>query len=123
MDKLARIQIRTEADIVVATINGEIDLSNTEDLERSIVGSVPNTARGVVVDMSGTTYIDSSGIRLLFALASRARVSGQSMLLVAPEGSRVRRVLTVAGAEEALPIHTTAEAARRGIMSELGIDP
>ena len=120
MTDLAEFRVRTQADVVVAEIIGEIDLSNAGQMEDVIVGSVPNTALGLVVDMTATTYIDSSGIRLLLALAGRARTRGQVVVVVTPGGSRVRRVLAVAGADDALEVHGTTESARLHISSTFG---
>jgi anti-anti-sigma factor len=117
MNELAQLQIRCEEQVVIVTITGEIDLSNSVALERAIVDSVPNTAHGIVVDAAGASYIDSSGIRLLLVLASRARDRGQSLFVVAPETSRVRRVVTLAGVDGALRLQPTIEAAREGITS------
>jgi STAS domain len=49
----------------VARLTGEIDLSNAPSLERTMLDSVPNTATGMVVDLSGVSYLDSAGIRML----------------------------------------------------------
>lgn len=121
MAGLATVSISTEPDVVVAVITGEIDLSNADVIKREIVGSVPNSARGVVLDMSGTSYMDSSGVHLLLDLSTRARSRGQSLFVVAPEGSRVRRVVTVAGAADAIALSSSADFARRNVMVSDGM--
>jgi anti-anti-sigma factor len=117
MNGLAQLEVQCDEQVVIVTITGEIDLSNSVALERAIVDSVPNTAHGIVVDAGGTSYIDSSGIRLLLVLASRARDRGQSLFVVAPETSRVRRVVTLAGVDGALCLQPTVDAARERIMA------
>jgi len=49
----------------VARITGDIDLSNVEEWTATLEAAVPNHALGLVVDLSGVTYLDSTGIRLL----------------------------------------------------------
>lgn len=110
---LAHFDVRDDGGILLGRLSGELDLSNSQDLEQVIVDAVPNTALGMVLDLSNVTYIDSAGILLLLDLASRFEWRGQQLGLVAPEDSRVRRVLVLAGAEGVVVIDATAEAARK----------
>jgi anti-anti-sigma factor len=110
--ELAALAIRAEDGLLLAHLSGEIDLSNSQDLELAIAEAVPNTATGMVLDLSDLTYIDSAGIRLLLTLARRFRWRGQELTLVVPDGSGVRRVLELAGAGSALALDPTTEAAR-----------
>jgi anti-anti-sigma factor len=81
----------------VVRLRGDIDLSNAEALQGVAEGAVPNTAKGLVLDLSGVTFLDSTGLRLLFRLARRLGDRQQSLRLVVPEGARIRRVLDFAG--------------------------
>ncbi len=112
MNDLAEFAVRREDDLFFATLSGEVDLSNANDLEGAIVDAVPNDASGMLLDLSSLTYIDSAGVRLLLAVADRFRWRGQQLALVTPEGSRVRRVLAMAGAEGALIVVSTVDDAR-----------
>jgi anti-anti-sigma factor len=69
MSELASFIVSEAGEIVVGALSGEIDLSNAKALEREIADAVPNTARGMVLDLAKLTYLDSSGIRLLLSLA------------------------------------------------------
>jgi len=61
---------------------GEIDASNTVTLDAAL-REVPNADTGVIeLDMSGVTFMDSSGLRILVELAQRARTAGQCIALV-----------------------------------------
>jgi anti-anti-sigma factor len=77
----------------VASVEGEIDISNSSELEAELSHAVRNDARGLALDLSGVTFIDSSGIRTLFALAARLGGHQQLLHLVLPEGSPLRRTL------------------------------
>jgi anti-anti-sigma factor len=112
MSDLASFVARQNGDVVVGALSGEIDLSNAAELERAIVEVVPNTVRGLVLDLSGLTYIDSSGIRLLLSLAGRLRWRGQDLALAAPGGSRCRLVLSMAGVDGSVILELTVDAAR-----------
>lgn len=112
MNELASFVADREDDLVVGALSGEIDLSNATELERAIAEAVPNSVRGLVLDLSALSYIDSSGIRLLLSLGGSLRWRGQDLVLAVPEGSRCRRVLSMAGVGRSVKLEVTVEAAR-----------
>jgi stage II sporulation protein AA (anti-sigma F factor antagonist) len=103
--------------ILTARITGEIDLSNASQLEETIVDAVPNTALGMVVDLSGVEYLDSAGVRMLMHIVERFRWRQQLMRAAAPDGSRVRAVLSMAGADGVIPVDATVIEAREWIVA------
>jgi anti-anti-sigma factor len=109
-----------DGEVLTARITGEIDLSNASELEETIVGAVPNTALGMVVDLSGVEYLDSAGVRMLVHLVERFRWRQQVMRAAAPDGSRVRGVLSMAGADGVIPVDATVTEAREWIMEAAG---
>ena len=112
MSDLASIVIDRHDDVVVGVLSGEIDLSNAMELEEAISDAVPNTARGVVLDISALTYIDSAGVRMLISLAGKLRWRGQELVLAAPPDSRSRRVLSMAGVGSTIPLEASVSEAR-----------
>lgn len=104
-------------EVLTARITGEIDLSNASELEETIVDAVPNTALGMVVDLSGVEYLDSAGVRMLVHLVERFRWRQQVMRAAAPDGSRVRGVLSMAGADGVIPVDATSTEAREWIVA------
>jgi anti-anti-sigma factor len=105
------LDIRTEDDVVVASLRGEIDLANARAIGSLVAGAVPNDATGVVLDLSDVTYLDSSGVHLVFDLSERLSGRQQRLALAVPEGSRIRRVLDLVNVQAALPVELTADAA------------
>jgi anti-anti-sigma factor len=112
MSDLASIVIDRHDDVVIGLLSGEIDRSNATQLEGVISDAVPNTVRGVVLDLSALTYIDSAGVRSLISLAGRLRWRGQELVIAAPPESRSRRVLSLAGVGTTIPIEATLREAR-----------
>ena len=106
-----------DREVLTARITGEIDLSNASELEETIVDAVPNTALGMVVDLSGVEYLDSAGVRMLVHLVERFRWRQQVMRAAAPDGSRVRSVLSMAGADGVIPVDATVTEAREWIVA------
>ncbi len=105
------LDIRNEDGVVVAQLRGEIDLSNAKMIAGEIGSSVPNDATGVVLDLTDVTYLDSSGVHLVFDLNERLHGRQQRLALSLPEGSRIGRVLQLVNVEAVIPIKTNVDAA------------
>jgi anti-sigma B factor antagonist len=57
----------------------------------------------LVLDLSGVTFMDSSGLRLLIELNERAQREGWSLSLISREHEAATLVLRITGADAALP--------------------
>jgi anti-sigma B factor antagonist len=96
---------------VVARIRGEIDLSNAEALGRRMREAVPNTAAGLVLDVSAVTYLDSAGIRLVIELQQRLDLRRQRMALVVAAEAPIHRVLELTDIGRVVPVSAGIEEA------------
>jgi hypothetical protein len=52
MSPLARMETRSEGGAIVATVGGEVDISNAADLGSALEGAVPQRALGLILDLS-----------------------------------------------------------------------
>jgi anti-anti-sigma factor len=111
MRQLARIIAETHDGLPVARIEGEVDMTNARSIADRLRGLVTNRSVALVVDLGPTTYLDSSGITLLFGLSEELRRRQQQLHVVVPEGSPIGRVLSITGLDQAVPIHATLETA------------
>jgi anti-sigma B factor antagonist len=111
LDELARIDIDRTPRGVVARLSGEIDISNVGAVKRKLTDAVTSSAPGLVVDISGTTYLDSSGVYLLFELARALEGRQQQMCVVAPPTTPSTRVLLITGFDHIVPVTSTVEEA------------
>lgn len=111
------LDIRTEENVVIARPSGEIDLANARAIGSLITGAVPNDASGVVLDLSDTTYLDSSGVHLVFDLAERLSSRQQRLALVVPEGARIRRVLDLVNVRATVPVELGVAAAAAAVRA------
>ena len=109
METLARIELEGTPEVVVARIVGEVDMSNVEATRRELTRDVPNSARGLVVDVSDVSYFDSSGVFLLFELAQALAQRQQRMCLVVRPSSRSARLLEITGLDRLIPIAGTID--------------
>lgn len=78
---------------ILAVVAGEIDSSNVVELRNAVADNVPAAAGELVIDLSATSYVDSAGVELIFELARRLAARRQTLAVVAPPDSGVRRVL------------------------------
>ena len=106
------LDIRTEDGVVIARLKGEIDLANARAIGSLIAGTVTNDATGVVLDLAETSYLDSSGVHLVFDLHERLRSRQQRLVLAIPAGSRIRRVLELVNVESVIPVLPDVEEAK-----------
>jgi anti-sigma B factor antagonist len=116
MSDLSQLEFSGE-DVVVARLTGEIDLSNASEVGESLTAAVPNTALGLVIDLTATAYLDSSGVHLLFDLAERLQRRQQRLRVVVPEGAPVRRVLRIVELDESVPVMSSVEEAVAAIRA------
>ncbi|MEX2289457.1 MAG: STAS domain-containing protein [Mycobacteriales bacterium] len=84
----------------VLRAHGELDVVTT----RALLGDPAALTGGgpLVLDLSAATFLDSAGVRLVDRLARECAQSGGYFRVVAPPGSRARRVLEVVGLAGAL---------------------
>ncbi len=99
---------------VLARVAGEVDLSNAQSVRERLLAAVPNTASALVLDLSETAYMDSTGVRLIFELAERLRSRGQKLEIVVPGDSFVRRVLSLTEVQRIVPMSATVAEVGRG---------
>jgi anti-sigma B factor antagonist len=105
------VSVEEAQDVVVVHVAGEIDLASAPALKDKLASAVPNRALGLVIDLSGTTYLDSSGVSLVFDFAERLRRRGQELRLVIPDGAPLRRVLRIVDADGTMPVLDTVDEA------------
>jgi stage II sporulation protein AA (anti-sigma F factor antagonist) len=109
--ELPNLTIAADDGVVIASLRGEIDLSNATEITDALLGGVPNEALGLVIDLSDVSYLDSAGVRMLAELERRLGWRSQAFRVVAPEGSRTRKVLSVAGLDGLLVLDTSVDSA------------
>lgn len=83
-----------DPDVHVMALNGELDIVSACCLADALVEVAGST---VVVDLSGLTFMDCSGINALVAAESRILASGLGQLVVTRPGAIVRKALEIVG--------------------------
>lgn len=93
----------------VVAFRGEVDLEHSPVAREVLLGAVEAGAP-LVVDLSGVSYIDSSGIASLVEAFQEARKRGTGFSLAAVSTSALR-VFELARLDQVFTIHPTLEAA------------
>jgi anti-anti-sigma factor len=119
--RLADVRVEQRNRVVVASVEGEIDLSNADELGTSLATQMTNDALGLAIDLSGVRYMDSAGIQVVYELRERLRNRGQKLRLVVPADCLVARTLELVNASETLGIVDTADAAVAALGSSEGV--
>lgn len=110
-DGIAGFEFDDRDGVVIASFEGEIDSSNAGDLRLALAERLPSSASALVLDLSEVSYLDSSGIQLLFDLGRRVAARRQSLRLVVPSGAPMRRVLELCAVESVAPMHPSLDEA------------
>jgi anti-anti-sigma factor len=101
---VARVAVGESAGAPLVTLTGEIDLSNVDEVMFAIESSVSNTALGLILDLRALTYLDSTGLRLLFRLARQLHERDQHLTLVVPDTALIYRILVLGGVFDAMHV-------------------
>lgn len=80
-------------------IGGEIDVASSSDVHEAI-GSVVDDAERLTIDLSKTTFIDSSGLGVLVGAVKRAREQGHDGVRLRGLQEPVQRVFEITGLTE-----------------------
>ena len=117
-DRIAGFDFDERDGVVVARVGGEIDSSNASELRLALSERLPSATNALVLDLSDVTYLDSSGIQLLFELGKRLGARRQMMRLVVPEDAPMRRVLELCAVDAVAPMDTELDASLRALDTQ-----
>ena len=114
-DELATLRVRERGGIVLAVVEGEIDLSNAPGLQGELLSGVPNSARGLLLDLTGLEFLDSSGVHLLYDIADRLATRQQRYAVVLEADAPPRRAIELSGVEPAAWLYSDQSSALAAI--------
>ena len=101
-------ECRVGARVVLSAI-GEVDIGSAADL-RAAIESAADGVFEVWVDLTGTTFMDSSGVHTLATARRHVAEAGIRLALICPEGP-VLRVLTLTGFDQMFEIYADPSSA------------
>ena len=103
-DALSQVHVtETLPGVQIVEIVGEVDLSNVTVIERQL-NDVADDATQLTVDLTGVSYLDSQGLRVLQRLADRHARGEFELTLVANPSDLVHRLLAITRFDLTVPI-------------------
>ncbi|GAA1237597.1 hypothetical protein GCM10009676_22560 [Prauserella halophila] len=95
----------TEPQRVEITVTGEIDLSNADQVRDKLYQAIDNDLVHVSLNLTEVSYLDSSGLHILFTLAGRLQRLQTELAIVALPGTPARRIVELAGFGAVATLH------------------
>jgi len=89
---------------VTLSLTGELDASATPLLGAAVERALERRPRGIAIEMSRLTFVDSRGIQALLRARDRCDERGATLVLRSPTDGFVR-MLDLLGLREVLPVH------------------
>lgn len=114
-DKIAGFEFEQRDGVLIAAVEGEIDSSNASELRLALSDRLPSASSALILDLSSVTYLDSSGIHLLFELGRRLAARRQALRLVVPDPAPIRRVLELCAVGTVAPLDRELDASLRAL--------
>jgi anti-sigma B factor antagonist len=110
----AEFEVETTVDggVTVVAVRGEVDLDTASRLEEAL-RTAGDDAPGLIVDLSATSFFDSTGIHALLRAGSRAGAQGVRLFLVCSPAGIPRRVLEITGVERLYAVCDTLDDAKQ----------
>lgn len=97
------LSINTSDDAAKVLVEGEVDVSNADQLRSAVDAALAGSALEVTIDLAQVPYIDSTGIGVLVGAAHRAQEAGKQLVVASPQ-KNVARVLGLLGVADDLNI-------------------
>jgi len=93
------VQLVHQDGTAIVMLRGEIDLTHRDELQTALAEAIQ--AKSVTVDLSGTTFIDSTALNALIR-AHRAAHTAEVRMTVTSGPDNVMKTLRVSGVEQLL---------------------
>jgi len=105
---MSQLRLRTliACDKTIVTTRGQIDLSTSAQLSSCLMAYVAQGCRRLVLNLSHTTYIDSSGLAVLSRVHKTMRGTNAQLVLVGCQPTVVR-LLHIVGFHHLFSIEET----------------
>lgn len=103
-----------DGETYVISLAGEVDLYTAPELKQQLLEVIEEGAGAVVVDLSDTTFIDSTTLGVLVGAVKRLRTTDGRLSLVCSDRN-ISKVFEITGLDRVFEIYPTREGALAGI--------
>jgi stage II sporulation protein AA (anti-sigma F factor antagonist) len=97
------VESRVDGDRAIVTVRGDLDLQVAERVVAEIEKVEEGAPPLLVIDLSGLSFLDSSGMGVIAAAQARAVEAGRRIVLVRPPYS-VRRAFELSGFDDVIEV-------------------
>jgi len=98
------LEFSSARDVLLVRVKGEMDMATAEQMRQSIDNRLQqDKTQYLLLDLSGVSFIDSSGIGVILGRYRYFNRIGGKMAIVKPQVT-VRRVLETAGIPKLIPV-------------------
>ena len=94
----------------VISLSGEVDLYTAPEFKQQLLDVIDQGAKEVIVDLTNTTFIDSTTLGVLVGGVKRLRTNEGQLSLVCSDRN-ITKIFEITGLDRVFAIHPTLEAA------------
>jgi anti-sigma B factor antagonist len=120
MNDPVRVDLIRNGRVMVARMPVEVEITQAPLLRAQLMQALENRDLGLVIDLTATKYLDSSGVNMLFELGEVLAARQLRMAIVMPQGGLVERVVSIVDLGSAMPIHRDTDSAVEEIRNTPG---
>lgn len=97
---------RVTPELAVVSVGGEVDIFTAPDVRRAALTEIDAGVKLIVLDLTGTTFLDSTGLGMIIGLSKRVRPLGGDVLIVNVDQG-IARTFEITGLNEIFRICAT----------------
>jgi anti-sigma B factor antagonist len=98
-----RISVRDDDDVVIVTIEGEVDVATAPALRDELYRLIERGTKRIIVDLGGMEFIDSTGLGVFVGALKRSREGGDELQLRSLRPA-ARKIFDITGLSTAFSI-------------------
>lgn len=111
-ESITDFKAEQKGDVFIFRIKGRLDSVSSPLAEKKIFEAINNGQNNLLLDMSGVSYLSSSGMRMLLSITKKLRTMSGKLALCSVT-TNVVDVLKMSGFDHALQLFKTEEEALR----------
>jgi anti-sigma B factor antagonist len=112
-DEPISTEVRWDSGVCVVDVNGEVDLATIPILKVAL-DEAANSQEAALVNLSGVTYMDSSGFATLLEAARSLKQRGATLHLIGPN-KNIARLMEITRLNTVFHIHLDEDTARTAV--------
>ncbi|MDE0093989.1 MAG: STAS domain-containing protein [Gammaproteobacteria bacterium] len=92
--------------VLTSSVSGRIDGMTATEFEENVRGEVAETDTGVIIDLSGVTYLSSAGLRSMLLIAKMLNKLGSAFVLCSVPNT-ILEIIKIAGFDRIINVVET----------------